>query len=495
MPDDWSWFWAGEHGRDRLLREELEGLQATAYASSAQSARLSSQLRTLQGSMESRLQALSTAFDAYVELGDVREQLDGYPDTSAIRRDAARGLDVLTEGGVPERVDGRGVHYWLVDAMNEVVDLVSGAPRPPSAPAPSSPEHELFVVAALGWLGHGERVADRVAPLLVGDGALAAAQVLLWRAVVHGVFGDALGAVRSSWERDLDLSAPVWETFARDAAPTPGPAGTLRWVRDLLHGEWAPNRADGAAAPDDRAALRTLVDALVGAGTGDERALLGRARVLRARIENPRSAGADPSAETPRTPATTLVRQALLDPDVAPGARLALAGWVRPGLEAAASAISARVAAAEPPPTVAHTEVGDVVVAPDGPDAARLAQLDALAVQRWSTARSRFLVPGVVGGVALVVGLVLLATRVAGLGVFLLIVAAALAGVLVRELLGARTRRGELAETRQRTRERVERAKTVAVSTRAASLETKAEVAGLARTITGAGSPAEPSLR
>ena len=29
MPDDWSWFWAGEGGRDRLLREELEGLQAT----------------------------------------------------------------------------------------------------------------------------------------------------------------------------------------------------------------------------------------------------------------------------------------------------------------------------------------------------------------------------------------------------------------------------------------------------------------------------------
>ena len=485
MPDDWSWFWAGQGGRDRLLREELEGLQATAYASSAQSARLSSQLRSLQGSIESRLQALSTAFDAYVELGDVREQLAGYPDTSAIRRDVAKGLSVLAEGGVPERVDGRGVDYWLVDAMNEVIRLAPGAPQGASAPAPSSQEHEMFVVAALGWLARGDRVGDRVAPLLVGDGVLATPQVLLWRAVVHGLFGDVLDAVRAVWLRDLDLAAPVWEAFARDAARTSGPVEALRWVQDLLRGEWAPPRdAEPPPPADDRAALHTLVDALVGAGLGDERALLERARVLRARIEEPGAPEADPRAEPPRIATTTLVQQALLDPDVTPAARRALAAWVRPGLEAAAAAISARVAADEPAPSVARTELGEVAVGTDGPDPQRLAQLDALAVQRSVAPRSRLLAPGVAAGVTLVAGLVLLATRFGGLGVFLLIVAAVLAVVLVRELLAIRRRKAELVELRQRIRERVEQARVTAVATRATSLETKAEVAGLARAIT-----------
>jgi chromosome segregation ATPase len=59
MPDDWSWFFASEHGRDRMLREEIEGLQASAASAYSESARLSSQLRTLQASLETRLQALS----------------------------------------------------------------------------------------------------------------------------------------------------------------------------------------------------------------------------------------------------------------------------------------------------------------------------------------------------------------------------------------------------------------------------------------------------
>ena len=498
MPDDWSWFWSSEYGRDRMLRDEVEGLQATAYASSAQSARLSSQLRTLQGSMESRLQALSTAFDAYVELGDVREQLAGHPDTTAVRRDASKGLVVLAQGGVPDRVDGRGVDYWLVDAMNEVIDLAAGVPSSPStasAAGPSSQEHEMFVVAALGWLGHGERVSGRVAPLLVGDGALAAPQVLLWRAAVHGLFGEVLDAVGSLWRRDLDLSASVWDAFAGDAARAPGPVETLTWVRDLVRGDWAPTRADGTPPPDDRSALRSLVDALLGAGLGDERALLERARVLRARIEDPGAREADPQAEPPRTPTTTLVQQALLDPDVAAGARQTLAGWVRPGLAAAAAQIAAQVAGEEPAPTLAHTEMGDVDVTSAGPDPARLAQLDSFAVQRSSTPRSRLLAPGVAAGITLVVGLVLLVTRLSGLGVFLIVVAVVLAVVLVRELLAVRTRRTELVRVRQQIGERVEQARTVAVATRAASAETKAEVAGLARTITEASAPSDPRPR
>ncbi len=506
MPDDWSWFWAGENRRDNMLRDELEGLQATASASSAQSARLSSQLRTLQGSMESRLQALSTAFDAYVELGDVREQLAGYPDTGAVRRDASRALAVLVKGGVPDRVDGRGVAYWLVDAINEVIDLAgpagaadlaAGAPRSSTPSLPGSQEHEMFVVAALGWLGHGERVGGRVAPLLVGDGALAAPQVLLWRAAVHGLFGDVLDDVRGAWQHDLDLAPPVWDAVAREAAGSPGPVETLRWVRDLLQGEWTPARAEDAPAPDDRAALRSLVDALLGAGLGDERTLLERARVLRARIEDPGTAEADPREEPPRTSTTALVQQALLDPDVSPAARTTLAAWVRPGLAAVAAQTAARVAGEQPAPTRARTEMGDVEVGTEGVDPGRLAELDARAAQRWSSSAARRLAPAVVAGVTLLVGLVLVVTDAGGLrglGVFLLVVAAVAAGVLVRELLRTRARRAGLATTRQQIRDRVEHARAVAVAARATSDETKAQVADLARAVASA-TPVEPGLR
>jgi hypothetical protein len=46
MTDDWQWFWAGEGGRDRILRDEVEGLHAQLSSASSQTHRLSSQ-RTL----------------------------------------------------------------------------------------------------------------------------------------------------------------------------------------------------------------------------------------------------------------------------------------------------------------------------------------------------------------------------------------------------------------------------------------------------------------
>ena len=38
MPDDWEWFWAGEGGRDSLLRTEIEGLHSQASAARSQAA-------------------------------------------------------------------------------------------------------------------------------------------------------------------------------------------------------------------------------------------------------------------------------------------------------------------------------------------------------------------------------------------------------------------------------------------------------------------------
>lgn len=501
MPDDWSWFWAGENGRDNLLRDELEGLQSRAFEASQQSARLSSQLRTLQGSLDSRLQALSTAFDAYVELGDVREQLAGHPDTSAVRRASLRALLTLDAGGVPEPLRPGAVDYWLVGATNEVIALASGAhvarasDGGPDGTAREA-EHETFVVAALSWLGHGHRVAGRVAPLLLADGALAAPQVVLWRAAAHGRYPGALPGVEQAWARDLDQTADTWRRFAAQTAKAVTPVQTVRWIRALVEGEWSPTgppppaAGDGSDAPEpdqdeDRTALRRVVEALVNAGQGDERVLLERARVLRARIEDPGAPEPDADQEPPRTPTTVLVQEALLDPRVGAEERRALVGWVRPGLDAAVAAIAAEVAAQRPGPQSVHTEMGQVMVTADGADPARLAELDRYAVSSRTRSRAAVLVPGVGTGVTLVAGLALLRTGAAALGVVLLLAAVVLVVVLLRELVRARRGRVGLEEVRARTRQRVEEGRQAAVAAGAADLETKAEVATLARSLTG----------
>ena len=150
MTDDWQWFWAGEGGRDRILRDEVEGLHAQLSSASSQTHRLSSQLATLSGSIESRLNALSAAFDAYVELGDVREELAAYEEPATVRRAVMEAIDALAGGRAATPVDPRGLDYWLPYAMNAVIGLVEGRPDPAAHDLARSlsPEADPFVVAA-----------------------------------------------------------------------------------------------------------------------------------------------------------------------------------------------------------------------------------------------------------------------------------------------------------------------------------------------------------
>lgn len=229
---DWEWFLSSEAGQHRILRGEIEGLQASASTARARSARLSSQLRQLQGSLETRLQALSAAFDAYVELGDVREQLDDRPDSSAIRRDAVSAIETLSRGGRPEPLDHRGLDYWLSHAVNAVMALTGGGADPAAERQATelSPDAELFIVAAAGALGAGPSVATRVPSLLVSDGTLASRQVVLWKAVLAGVFGPLLDLIGPVWVPALDTSADHWAAWVRSAGRTAEAIESLRWL-------------------------------------------------------------------------------------------------------------------------------------------------------------------------------------------------------------------------------------------------------------------------
>jgi hypothetical protein len=170
-----EWWFSGEYGRDQILRDRYESVQADASAAQARTSRLSSQLSQLQGSIEARLNALSEAFDAYVELGDVREQLTPYEDSAAVRRDAMAAIAALGEGRPIQTVDDRGTGYWIAAATNAVTARASGRPDV-AAEQTLTAQHrdaELFMVAAAAAIDRGGLVGGPLPPAL-----LAAGQVL-----------------------------------------------------------------------------------------------------------------------------------------------------------------------------------------------------------------------------------------------------------------------------------------------------------------------------
>ncbi|GAA1434529.1 hypothetical protein GCM10009616_29170 [Microlunatus lacustris] len=403
---DWDWFFTSEAGRTNLLRSQVDELASVSASANARSSRLSSQLAQLQGSLETRLDALSAAFDAYVELGDVREQLAAHAETAAVRRDVLAAVDALVGGRRVARVDpGEADDYWLPHAMNAVMALIAGG-RDRTAEGRARAlgrQADLFVVVLLGALGHGALVADRLPDLLVTDESLSSAQVVLWRAVVAGGYGGpadssaVLDAVGERWRSTVTAGdGAEWRTWVAEQSGARDPEAELAWIRALLDGQVllplaapprpvrrlrspvpdvgeVPDQGPPTAGGDARGALRTAAGLMIAEGSEAERELLVRAKLLRQRIEDPTGTQPAVPTEEPRTGVRVLVRQefaATRDPAL----RARLLGWLRPGLLQAVEA-----AAAAPPPPVEPLEVrtpgGSVVVGPDGTDPDRLAQV------------------------------------------------------------------------------------------------------------------------
>ncbi|SDT34116.1 hypothetical protein SAMN04488543_3831 [Friedmanniella luteola] len=464
---DWEWFFTSEAGRTNLLRSQVDELAASSASANARSSRLSSQLTRLQGSLESRLNALAAAFDAYVELGDVREQLAAHADTAAVRRDVLAAVDALVGGRRAERVDPSDADdYWLPHAMNAVTALVAGG-RDRAAEGRARTlgrQADLFVVVLLGALGHGALVADRVPDLLVTDGTLGDAQVVLWRALLAGVYGGpgdreaVLAAVGERWRSTLaGGDADEWRGWVAEQSGADDAEAELTWVRALLDGEVllplaSPReparrvavpgqeraaRAEPAAEGDPRAALRSVAGTLIAEGSEAERDLLTRARLLRLRVEDPSGLGPAGPVEPPPTEVRALVRQEFASTRD-PAVRACLLGWLRPGLH---QAVEAAVAAPPRPvePVQQRTPGGPLVVGPDGPDADRLAQVRHTITARVPVGTLSPLVPTVLAGVFAVLALVgaLLGWSAAVVGL-VGVVAVVLAVVAV---LGRRSRR------------------------------------------------------
>ncbi len=548
VPDDWDWFWASEYGRDRILREEVESLSYQASAASSRANRMQSQLARLQGTLESRLTALSKAFDAYVELGDVREQLAGYPDTSAIRRDVMAAIEQLSKGLPASPIDPRGLDYWLPYATNTVIDIVSagtgaqtggtgtGGDRAGTAgrpAAPLGPEAKLFVVVAVGALGKGELVADRLPGLLISDRVLTGNQVVLLDAAVAGVYGPVLDTLESAFRPMVQGTDPAgWRDWIAKTSDSTNEDRMLAWLRGQLAGPgspatpsagaaWAAQAAGPSAlakqeagkksgeqrtadqqAADPGAPLRQLVSSMIGSGYGDEGALLARARELRWQIEHPGQSRPESEQGPASAEALDRLSHYLQTLPVGSPAQQTILGWLAPGLLTTIDPLAATPSRAPAEITV-RTYYGQVEVTAAGPDAARSQQVLAQVEQSGVVPPGRLYGYGIATGAAAVLALVLALVGQPVLAV-LAVIAAVVCGVLCVLQLRARQQAADeskiaLDQVNQQLNEGVQRAKLADT----AAIETAQERARLAdhlrhqltnRPAAAAASAGDPSL-
>lgn len=381
MSDDWSWTFSSEYGRDRMLRDRLEDLEQVSASSRANESRLRATLQRTQGSLETRLTALSRAFDAYVELGDVREQLRAFTGTAEIRRYALRAVKALGQGRRPEPLPADRT-YWLVPALQAIVARSDGQadPEAEAKAVELDRDAETFMVATLGMLGQGASVADRVPGLLVTDTGLTVEQQALWFAVLDGVYGPSvLAALRASLTPALRLDESgreLWRLWLLDAAPGNDRLDELTWLHQQLTTtppDSTPDPAAPAVAPPvtgvDR--LKAVAARMIAEGRSDERDLLARAEVLRAVIETPSTVvpDADEREQAEQLTVPTAVQQAIVAAPSGSTIRRELLSWLTPVLVPVVDQIAAS-AIAGPVTLAAKTPGGQLAVTATGADPA-----------------------------------------------------------------------------------------------------------------------------
>jgi len=375
--------WLNEDYGDRRVQRRLESELQDAYSYQAQqSSALQSQMAQVAGSLEQRLDRLTKAFYAFVELSDLRAELAVFEDEATVRHAALRLLRSLVrkaaDPGVAlpappadlPRCDG----YWLRPAVGSVAASIAGDERTAAAALVEAQELDpvraaVFRCASLALAGQ----AALASPLLLAALQQAGEQVTyaqraLWSACAHGVFGAAGAGVVREWlagyVRGLDRAAASaegaqWGSRASQTLTVSGLPGQLHqglphelarhdeltsplvaarelsalasWVREAVTGEPAdPARpAPAATDPGPVAVLGAVAAALTEEGSRDEIALERRARELREIIDD-RKTAARPSWDAAEDSTLSLLSADAFGPDLALR-RLALgagAAWV-----------------------------------------------------------------------------------------------------------------------------------------------------------------------
>lgn len=431
LNDDWSWWFTSENGRDNRLREEVLSTQAAIASANRANAGLRSQLSQVQGDLTARLGALSRAFDAYVELGDIREQLADFGDTRLLRLDVKEAIRALAAGQQPDELDPARYRSdnWLLPATNALIRLTGGHRDRmlEDAAISAEPEAEVFLVCCAAALGHGEALADRLAPVLATDGRWNPVQERLAAVALSGGFGtEGVAAVQGCIAPMLSGPADDWWQLL--AASTP--QERLAAAETLL-----TTTPPQAVEPTRTEVLQELVIGLVERGSGPERALIERAAELRRIVTDPQRTADDTAAES-----GVEIRGWLLERARAGDATVH--GWLREPLLAAIATLpdSLPAAVTEREQRILGTMVA--IDAESGADPAARQRLLRRGEQRVPPSTGT-IAGGVVAGIATLLGIVCLVSGTTSLGLVLLVVAVI---ALVLGLLGWRSDRRQRAD-------------------------------------------------
>lgn len=381
MTDSGFLDWIYEDSGDRRVRERLESQLQDAYSYQAQQSRsLQSQISQVQGSLEQRLNRLTKAFYAFVELSDLRAEMAVFEGEATVRHAAQRLLRSLLRQAASVSAAPQALptelppcpRYWLRPAVTSVAASIAGDERAAAAALAEAQELDpvraaVFRVASLAVAGQPALAAPLLRDAIQQPGdKVTYAQRALWRACARGVYGDAGTELIREWlagyVRGLSGSATsaeeaLWATEASGTFAVSGLPAQLRhglphilsrqdalisplvaarelgalasWVREAVTGEPADPAAATAASTDPVAVLGAVALALTEEGSQDEIALARRARELREIIDD-RKAATRPSWDAEENATLSLLRADAFGKDL-PLRRLAIgagAAWI-----------------------------------------------------------------------------------------------------------------------------------------------------------------------
>lgn len=271
MNDNLAWYFGGGNWYDRRLRGQIEELEESVSGAYAQSSRLRSQLAQVQGDLGSKVARMARAFDAFVELSDIRNELAVFTGAAIVRHQARQLLGSVAAGRTPVPPEPPAVPgYWLVPATRALYARLSGDTAEAARQAEAAVELDgerarLFLAAATRLGGPVDLPAAELhAVLPAGPGPVPWGRRMLWLATAQDAFGPAGRELLAS-----ALTRALTETLGPPAAPT-APAGDgaeqrgfAAWVAAVSH-----QRTDPAGVATALADVRTRLTAITGLTTG-----------------------------------------------------------------------------------------------------------------------------------------------------------------------------------------------------------------------------------
>lgn len=508
MGEGLAWWLGDGDWYDLRQRRQIEDLEASVSGAYSQASRLRSQLSQVQGSLQTRLDRLASAFDAFVELSDVRSDLAVYTDAVIVRHQVRLMLGAVAAGRAappPELPDVPG--YWLVPAARALHARLDGdagaaAKHTEAATELDADRTRYFLAAGTRLAGPVDVTAVHLAGLLPGASRVpvSATQRAFWRATAADAYGDAgralltsalAGALGTPGHHapggDGEEDAPTaWLGPAGDgmgARTTPqGVAGALAALRQRCEAALRPVGAtkdtsgptggepEGGAAgagaagagagdpelgpPPEVAPLWEVLRSLVDEGHEPERELLRRAERLRGLVETGAAPAEYRSWDAPVGTVRELVHGDVFDGEAGgPALRRVAVRAAAPWLRAAVEGVAAQVAPPQEQVTV-RTSGGSFHIGPHGADPGEVAALRRRIDTTYRVSHTREYVGWGVAGLGLLVAVLGFAgAGGAGVGVLGILVLLVGVGVAVKGRRDARDR----AESAERERDSLQR--------------------------------------